>query len=85
MRQWLIDIRVGKNLSQKAVCDAIGISQPTYWEYEHGESTPTPKIAMRLGEFLGFDWTRFYREVDQDDAGGAGGAAGVHSGDENRR
>lgn len=60
MRQWLIDLRTGKGMSQKAVCDYVGVSQPTYWEYEHGESTPTPEKAQRLGECLGFDWTIFY-------------------------
>lgn len=60
MRQWLIDLRTKKNMTQKAVCERVGISQPTYWEYEHGASTPTPQNAMKLGELLGFKWTKFY-------------------------
>ncbi len=66
MRQWLIDIRTGKGLSQKAVCDYAQISQPTYWEYEHGETTPTPPKAKMIGRLLGFDWTRFYDDEVKD-------------------
>ena len=62
MRRWLIQIREGQGFSQKAVCEYAGISQPTYWEYEHGISTPTPPKAKRIGKFLGFDWTRFYED-----------------------
>lgn len=60
MRVWLIEARQKKGLSQKAVCDNIGISQPTYWEYEHGVSTPTPTNAKKIGSLLNFPWTRFY-------------------------
>lgn len=62
MRQWLIDLREEKGYSQKAVCDYAGISQPTYWEYERGISTPKPLNAKKIGHFLGFDWTRFYED-----------------------
>lgn len=60
MRKWLIDIRKKKGLSQKSVCEAVDIAQPTYWEYEHGECTPTVPIAKKVAALLGFDWTRFY-------------------------
>ena len=65
MRKWLIDIRTEKGFSQKSVCDAVGISQPTYWEYEHGETTPTPQTAKKIGAFLGFEWTRFYEDEEK--------------------
>lgn len=60
MREWLIAIRKQKGLSQAAVCKAVGIKQPTYWEYEHGKSTPKPTTAKKIGELLGFSWTLFY-------------------------
>ena len=73
MRRWLIDIRRNKGYSQKIVCDYVGISQPTYWEYEHGESTPTPAKAKKIGELLDFDWTLFFSDeeggADRDDRG----------------
>jgi transcriptional regulator with XRE-family HTH domain len=62
LREWLVKARQQANLSQKAVCNRIGISQPTYWEYEHGDSTPTPANAKKIGEILGFPWTRFYED-----------------------
>lgn len=67
MRQWLIDLRLKKLLSQKEVCEAVGIAQPTYWEYEHGKSRPSPETAQRLGEVLGFDWTRFFTEKTKEE------------------
>jgi transcriptional regulator with XRE-family HTH domain len=63
MREWLISIRKMKGMSQKAAAEAAGVSQPTYWEYEHGISTPTPAIAKRIGAALGFDWTLFYEDA----------------------
>lgn len=60
MRVWLVAIREQKNLSQKAVSSAAGVAQPTYWEYEHGISTPSVPVAKRIAAVLGFDWTIFY-------------------------
>lgn len=66
MRDWLIQIRKEAGKSQKAVCEAACISQPTYWGYEHGIYTPTVPVAKRIAEALGFDWTRFFDEKDND-------------------
>lgn len=60
MRDWLIACRVKKNLSQKAVSESVGVSQPTYWAYEHGECTPTPDTAKKIAEVLDFPWTKFF-------------------------
>ena len=62
MRAWLVEARQKAKLSQKAICSKIGISQPTYWEYEHDVSTPTPQNAMKIASVLGFPWTRFYED-----------------------
>ena len=64
MRDWLIAIRMHKKLSQKDVANAIDVSQPTYWEYEHGVSTPSVRVAKRIAAYLGFDWTLFYDDLD---------------------
>lgn len=68
MRVWLIEIRKKKGLSQKDICEKVKISQPTYWEYEHGICSPTVPIAKKIGTVLGFDWTRFYDDSPTDDA-----------------
>lgn len=62
MREWLIAARKTKRLSQKAVSEAVGVSQPTYWEYEHGTCTPTPARAKKIGKLLKFPWAKFYEE-----------------------
>lgn len=64
MRDWLIEARRAKGVSQKAVSDYANIKQPTYCEYEHNISTPTPATAKRVAEFLGFDWTRFFSDAE---------------------
>lgn len=63
MRDWLIAFRKARGLRQKEVADAVGVSQPTYWQYEHGIVTPGVDIAKKLGAFLGFDWTVFYSDA----------------------
>lgn len=65
MRAWLVEARRKANLSQKAICSKIGISQPTYWEYEHDVSTPKPPNAMKIADVLGFSWTRFYEDENR--------------------
>lgn len=62
MRMWLIGIRKARGMSQKAVADAVGIAQPSYWQYESGDSTPRPATAKKIAKLLGFDWTLFYEE-----------------------
>lgn len=62
MRTWLIKMREQHGLSQAQVAKAVGISQPTYWEYEKGKSTPKPERAKQIARLLGFDWTAFYTE-----------------------
>ena len=66
MRNWLIEIRQKSGYSQAYICRAVGVKQPTYWEYEHGESNPSPKIARRIGALLGFDWTLFFPDENED-------------------
>lgn len=60
IREWLIDLRVEQGLTQGAVADAVGIAQPSYYEFEKGISTPKPETAKKIGAVLGFSWTRFY-------------------------
>ena len=71
MREWLVAIRKKAGYSQKDICNAVQISQPTYWEYEHGVCTPTVATAKRIGDFLDFDWTRFYDDTPINKSGEA--------------
>lgn len=61
-REWLIEARKKKHMTQKAVSDAVGVKPPTYWSYERGNINPTPAKAQRIAAVLGFDWTAFYQD-----------------------
>lgn len=63
MRIWLIGIRKARGMSQKEVADAVGIAQPSYWQYEAGHATPRPPIAKKIAKLLGFDWTLFFEDL----------------------
>lgn len=62
MRTWLIGIRRARGMSQQAVAEAVGVKQPTYWQYEHGQVSPSVPVAKKIAKLLGFDWTLFFEE-----------------------
>ena len=63
MREWLIDLRKQKNLSQSEVAEATKISQPSYCNIENGKIRPKPETAKRIADLLGFNWTDFFKET----------------------
>jgi putative transcriptional regulator len=54
--------RITKELTQQEVADKVNISRVAYTNIENGVRRPSPEVAMRIAEALGFDWTRFYTE-----------------------
>lgn len=66
MRTWLRDIRTIKNMTEKQVASQVGISQVAYHFIEHGQRNPTPGVAQRIADVLGFDWTLFYPRATED-------------------
>ena len=60
MRTWLKEIRTNMHKSQADVANKVGISQQCYFFYESGERRPSVEVAKKIGEYLNFDWTRFY-------------------------
>ena len=60
MRKWLIDLRTKRGLSQAALAEKIGISQPALCDMERGVINPKPETAMRIADVLGFKWTKFF-------------------------
>ena len=60
MREWLLTIRKAAGMSEKAVADAAGISQPSYHRIEAGTRNPTVETEKAIGEVLDFRWTRFF-------------------------
>lgn len=63
MRDWLVNLRKGKNFSQADVARAAKISQPSYSDIENGKSRPKPETAKKIAEVLCFDWTEFFEET----------------------
>ena len=61
-RDWLVERREQKGMSQSKVASMAGISQSSYWEFENGKSSPKPETAQRIGAALGFPWTDFYTQ-----------------------
>lgn len=59
-RNWLIRIRGDK--PQQHIAAQCGISQNFYSWIEWGERNPSKKIAA----VLGFDWTLFFEDADED-------------------
>lgn len=46
-------LRKRKNLTQKEVADAVGITFQTYSYYETGRTKPTPEMLCKLADFFG--------------------------------
>lgn len=65
MREWLRDIRKARGLTEAAVAAAAGITQVAYHWIESGERTPRPDTAKKIAAALGFAWTRFYEEEEE--------------------
>lgn len=73
MRKWLRTLREEKALSQAKVAQLAGITQQSYQAIEAGATVPRPPTAKRISTVLGFIWTRFYEEDENDEQVGAGG------------
>ena len=59
-REWLKEKRKAKGLSTFQVARALGMSQSHYSMIEAGTRRPSVEKAKKIGDFLKFDWARFY-------------------------
>lgn len=48
----LIEQRKANKLTQRAVAEKLGISQPSYIRYENGQSEPTLKNLVKLADLF---------------------------------
>jgi len=62
LRDWLIEFREAKKLSQDEVSQATGLKQSSYSMIEIGERNPSVAAAKKIAACLGFDWTKFFEE-----------------------
>jgi len=58
----LQDLRKKKCYTQNGLAKLCGVTQQAIQQYENGSRRPSPEVAIRLGELLGFEWTRFFDE-----------------------
>lgn len=59
-REWLIEKRNKKKLSQAFVAKECDITQQMYSYIENGKKRPGIEISKKIAEVLNFSWTRFY-------------------------
>ena len=68
IRDWLIEKRVSKNLSQTYyIVSSCGITQQAYSCFERGIRRPRFETAIKLGNILDFEWTLFYEGKNKDE------------------
>lgn len=60
MRQWLIDIRNKKQLTQDDVAKSAEVTRPYITSIESGDRRPSVQVAKRIATTLGFEWTLFF-------------------------
>lgn len=63
-RQWLINLRNEKNLSQDELADMCDVTQMTISNIENGTRRPSPELSKKIARIFGFNWTKFYDEDD---------------------
>lgn len=61
-RDWLINYRNKKGLSQMQVAKQIGVSQQMYNYIENNKRNPSTNLAKKIADVLNFSWTKFYED-----------------------
>lgn len=60
MREWLIEARKKKGLTQVEVATKSGISRQYYNFIENGERNCPVDTAKKIAQVLDFSWTKFF-------------------------
>lgn len=58
----LKEMRRSQGKSQESVAEAAKISRAAYSNIENGKRRPSPEVAMRIGAYLDFPWTKFFED-----------------------
>ena len=64
---WLKQIRLKKELTQKETALRAKITPQHYNYIERGLRNPSPGTAVRIAEVLDFDWERFFENNDAEE------------------
>ncbi|MEK4825161.1 helix-turn-helix transcriptional regulator [Niallia sp. FSL W8-0951] len=62
MRQWLIDLRIKKDLTQSEVAKQAEIARSTYAMIESGDRNASVTVAKKISQALDFDWIIFFED-----------------------
>ena len=62
----LKEIRKQQGLTQRKVAFMVGLKPGSYCDIENGKKGTKPATAMKIAEVLGFSWTEFYEEANDD-------------------
>ncbi len=65
-RIWFKRTRKDKGFTQEKLAAKIGVTRQHIGLIENGVVAPSVKVAKKIASFLGFNWTRFY-EDDNDE------------------
>ena len=69
MRDWLKSIRVNKSFTQSDIAEMACVDVTMISKIELGERRPSVGVAKKIANALGFDWTLFYQDNDEQAAG----------------
>ena len=65
MRDWLKSIRVNKGFTQSDIAEMACVDVTMISRIELGERRPSVGVAKRIANALGFNWTLFYQDGDE--------------------
>lgn len=65
-RQWLIDLREKKDLTQEQMAVLCETTQMNISHIENGVRRPSPELAQRIAKILKFKWTKFYENEEKE-------------------
>lgn len=81
-------IRKNANLTQEALSELCGCGRTTICMIENGNLNPSVRLAKKIGGVLGFEWTSFYEEEEEDEKNHSGndgrGVGCAGAGDQSR-
>lgn len=61
----MIDLRKAreeKGMTQNALAESVGVIRQTISNIECGLNRPSPELAIKLGEVLEIEWSKFFTE-----------------------
>lgn len=66
-RDWFTEEIEGNGFDKKRreLSEKINVHESYIGKLENGLRNPSVRIAKKLGEVLGFDWTKFFNEAEK--------------------